>query len=55
MGYCKYDKYKKKIQKLQNFAAKVARGGGARRDPASPFIRELGWLKVYQKYKMIQV
>ncbi len=41
----------KKIQKLQNFAAKVALGGGARRDPASPFIRELGWLKVHQKYK----
>ncbi len=41
----------KKIQKLQNLAAKVALGGGARRGPASPFIRELVWLKVYQKYK----
>ncbi len=41
----------KKIQKLQNFAAKVALSGGARRYPASPFIRELGWLRVCQKYK----
>ncbi len=39
----------KKIQKIQNF--KVTLGGSARRDPASPFIRELGWLKVCQKYK----
>ncbi len=41
------------IQKLQNFAAKVALGGGARRwrDHATPYIRELGWLKMRQKYK----
>ncbi len=41
----------KKIQRPQNFAAKVELSGGARRDPASPFIRELIWLKVYKKYK----
>ncbi len=41
----------KKTQKLQNFAGKVALGGGARRDQASLFISEVGWLKVYQKYK----
>ncbi len=38
------------IQKLQNFAAKVALGGGAKRDHATPFLRELGWLKVNKKY-----
>ncbi len=36
---------------LQNFAAEVALGGGTRRDPALPFIRELEWLKINQKYK----
>ncbi len=40
-----------KIQKLQNFAAKVALGGGAKRDHATPFLKELGWLRVHQKYK----
>ncbi len=39
------------IQKLQNFAAKVALGGGARRDHATPYIKELGWLKMRQKHK----
>ena len=39
------------IQKLQNFAAKVALGGGAKHDRATPFIKELGWLKVREKYK----
>ena len=39
------------IQKLQNFAAKVALGNGAKFDHATPFLRELGWLKVHQKYK----
>ena len=37
------------IQKLQNFAAKVALGGGAKRDHVTPFLRELGWLKVNKK------
>lgn len=39
------------VQKLQNFAAKVALGGGAKRDHATPFLRQLGWLKIYNKYK----
>ena len=38
------------IQKLQNFAAKVAVGGAARHEHATPFLRELGWLKIKQKY-----
>ncbi len=40
-----------KMQKLQNFAAKAALGGGARRDHATPFIRDLRWLKMHQRYK----
>ncbi len=39
------------IQKLQNFAAKVALGNGTKFDHATPFLRELGWLKVRQKYE----
>ena len=38
------------IQKLQNFAAKVALGGGTKRDHVTPFLRELGWLKINKKY-----
>ena len=30
---------------------KVALGGGTKHDHATPFIKELGWLKVYQKYR----
>lgn len=37
------------IQKLQNFAAKVAVGGAARHEHATPFLRELGWLKIKTK------
>ncbi len=40
-----------RVQKLQNFAAKVALEGGARRDHATPYIKELEWLKLRQKYK----
>ena len=40
----------KQIQKMQNFAAKVALGGAAKHAHATPFIKELGWLKVVQKY-----
>ena len=39
------------IQKLQNFATKVALGNGTKFDHATPFLKELGWLKVHQKYK----
>ena len=40
-----------RAQKLQNFAAKVAMGGGAKYDHATPFLRELGWLKIIYKYR----
>ena len=39
-----------RIQKLQNFAAKVAVGGAAKYDHVPPYLKELGWLKVKQKY-----
>ena len=38
------------VQKLQNFAAKVAVGGARKFDHVSPIIKELKWLKVKQKY-----
>ena len=34
------------MQKIQNFAAKVAVGRGRKFDHATPFIRKLGWLKI---------
>ena len=40
-----------RVQKLQNFAAKVALGGAAKSDHATPFLKELGWLKINQKCK----
>ncbi len=40
-----------RAQKLQNSAAKVALGGGPTRDHATPYLKELGWLKLRQKYK----
>ena len=40
------------MQKLQNFAAKVALGGAAKSDHVTPFLKELGWLKINQKYKL---
>ncbi len=43
--------YVKKVQRIQKFAAKVALGGGTRQSPDTPFIKELGWLKIKQKYK----
>ncbi len=38
------------IHKLQNFAAKVALGGASKHEHATPFLRELGWLKIKEKY-----
>ena len=40
-----------RIQKIQNFAAKVALGGAAKSDHVTPFLKELKWLKVNQQYK----
>jgi len=39
----------KRVQKLQNFAAKVAHGNSRKYDYATPIINELKWLKVEQK------
>lgn len=38
-----------KIQKIQNFASKVAVGRGRRYDHATPYINELKWLKIENK------
>ena len=40
------------IQKLQDFATKVALGGAAKHEHATPFLRELGWLKIKQKHML---
>ncbi len=41
-----------RVQRQQNFAAKVALGNGSRQDHATPFIiKELGWLLINTKYK----
>ena len=40
-----------RVQKLQNFAAKVALGG-AKYDHVTPYLRELEWLYINQKYKL---
>ena len=40
-----------RIQKLQNFAAKVALGGAAKSEHAAPFLRELKWHKIKQQYE----
>ena len=39
-----------RVQKLQNIAAKAALGGAAKHDHVTPYLKELGWLKVKQKY-----
>ena len=40
------------VQKLQNFAAKVAKGNAMKYDHATPIIQELGWLKVKEKHEL---
>lgn len=40
-----------RVQKIQNFAAKVALGGAAKSDHVTPFLRELKWLKVNYQYE----
>ena len=39
-----------RVQKLQNFAAKVCVGGAKKSDHATPLISELQWLKVKDKF-----
>ncbi len=36
----------KRVQKLQNFAAKICVGGARRRDHVTPFITQMNWLKI---------
>ncbi len=36
----------KRVQKLQNFAAKICAGGARRGDHATPFITQMNWLKI---------
>ena len=38
-----------RIQKLQNFAAKVASGNGKKYDHATPYIHKLEWIKIENK------
>ena len=38
-----------RVQKLQNFAAKVAIGGARKYDHVSPIIKQLKWLKIKEK------
>ena len=40
----------KRVQKLQNFAARVAIGTVRKYEHISPFLSELGWLKVKDKF-----
>ncbi len=40
-----------RVQKVQNFAAKVALRGGAKRGHVTPFLRKLGLLRIEFKYK----
>merc|ERR1712035_91021 len=47
----KYER-EKNVQKLQNFAAKVAKGNAKKYDQATPIIQELGWLKVKEKHEL---
>ena len=39
-----------RVQKLQNFAAKVAVGGVRKYDHVTPLMKELQWLKIKDKY-----
>ena len=39
-----------RIQKIQNFAAKVATGNARKYDHATPYIQQLKWLKIEKKY-----
>lgn len=41
-----------KIQKLQNFAAKVANGGAKKYDHVTPILNDLGWLRMTQKHEL---
>ena len=38
-----------RIQKIQNFAAKVATGNARKYDHTTPYIQQLNWLKIEKK------
>ena len=40
-----------KIQKLQNFSARIADGTARKFDHITPFLNKLGWLKVRERYE----
>ena len=39
-----------RMQRLQNFVAKVVLGGAAKHGHITPYLKELGWLKISHKY-----
>ena len=39
----------KRLQKLQNFAAKIALGNGRKYDRATPYVNKLNWMKISNK------
>ena len=41
-----------RVQKLENFAAKVALGRGRKYDHATPLLKELNWLKIKDKVNL---
>ena len=45
---------KNEVQKVQNFAAKVACGYGKKHDHATPFINDLEWLRMDETFRVIE-
>ncbi len=41
-----------RVQRVQNIAAKVALGGAAQHDHVTPYLKELGWLKIKYYYEL---
>ena len=48
---CSSNVYLNRIQKLQNFAARVADGAARKFNHITPFLNDLGWLKIKDKYE----
>ncbi len=46
------DTQMRRVQKLQNFVAKICVGGARRADHATPFITQLEWLKFNKKKEL---
>ena len=45
------DVHLNKIQKLQNFAARVADGTARKFDHITPYLNKLGWLRIKENYE----